>query len=224
MDNWVSQRKALPDPAKDVLCFDGKHFFVGYFEWQQDPYLPIWNGSWTDDFNNAPVKYWKDIEPPPAVAQDIAASINEIKKVLGGAMAGWISASESLPAEWEEVLVWGKIISDNKGDIFKAAIADYRMDLGDDDKEVPYWSMAGGDGWHMEVTHWQPLPEGPSDVVASIDEIKTVLGNQSPDQVGADIAGEVTDYDLRLPFDRQSKGGQHPEFLMKDGPKESLDK
>jgi hypothetical protein len=62
------------------------------------------------------------------------------------------------------------------------------------------------------------------DIFASIGLIKKVLCNQSQDQVGADIAGEVTDYDLRLPFDRKPKGGQHPEFIGAQGPKESLDK
>ena len=66
------------------------------------------------------------------------------------------------------------------------------------------------------------------DAQAAVDQIKEVLSNQSPEQIASDVNGMggmvAYDYDRRIPFDRQPKGAQHPEFLMKDGPRESLDK
>ena len=47
----------------------------------------------------------------------------------------------------------------------------------------------------------------------SVACIKAVLANVSPEQIGADIGGQVTDYDLRVPKNNQPVGDQHPTFF-----------
>ena len=51
------------------------------------------------------------------------------------------------------------------------------------------------------------------DTQQAIQVIKAVLANVSPEQIGADIGGQVTDYDLRVPVNYQPDGEQHPTFF-----------
>jgi len=62
-------------------------------------------------------------------------------------------------------------------------------------------------------------------VIESIAFIKKVVCNQDPNQIGSDVNRGDIDKSLQIPFNQFPTGnGQHPEFLMKDGPRESLDK
>jgi len=51
------------------------------------------------------------------------------------------------------------------------------------------------------------------DINRAVQIIQQVLANVSPEQIGADIGGQVTDYDLRVPKNNQPMGAQHPEFF-----------
>ena len=50
-------------------------------------------------------------------------------------------------------------------------------------------------------------------ILSDISLIKNVLANNSPEQIGADIGGQPTDYDLRVPKNNQPTGAQHPPFF-----------
>ena len=60
-------------------------------------------------------------------------------------------------------------------------------------------------------------------VVTAIAQIKRLLANESPEQIGADIGGQVTDYDLRYQPNGNNGRGQHPEFFA-DDEKQQVDK
>jgi len=47
----------------------------------------------------------------------------------------------------------------------------------------------------------------------AISNIKSVLANGSPEQIGADIGGLDLNYDLRVPMNNQPVGDQHPDFF-----------
>jgi hypothetical protein len=51
------------------------------------------------------------------------------------------------------------------------------------------------------------------DIRQAINTVKSVLANVSPEQIGADIGGQPTDYDLRVPKNNQPTGAQHPPFF-----------
>lgn len=79
-----------------------------------------------------------------------------------------------------------------------AKVQDFSMD----EQFVETTSYAVFD--NATITPYLPL-------VATIIE---TLANNSPEQIGADIGGQVTDYDLRVPTNKKPSGcgGQHPEF------------
>lgn len=64
-------------------------------------------------------------------------------------------------------------------------------------------------------------------VHAELNMIKQVLANEAPDNIMSDVNRGDVNWDVQIPFDKKpynSTQGQHPDFLMADGPRESLDK
>jgi hypothetical protein len=123
----------------------------------------------------------------------------------------WIFVKDRLPPEHEDVLCWDGV---------RQTVCYVEQEPEDDPTESNWyisWSMGRRAG---KIICWRTLPIPPEvfpvdeeTAVASVACIKSILANNSPEQIGADVGGQPTDYDLRVPKNNQPMGAQHPPFF-----------